>query len=275
MLKTEPFVKWAGGKRQLLDRIKPLMPEKYNRYYEPFIGGGALLLNVHPENAVINDTNTQLLNVYRQLKQNPEAVIAAVNTLDKEPCNKEKYLVLRARYNEKIQAQESDIECAALFIWINKHCFNGLYRVNSKGLFNVPYNNRIEGVSVNADNLRNIGAYLQQVEIREGDFEKACEDVRKGDFIYFDSPYIPVNETASFTDYTKDGFTLKDHKRLARLYRRLDSSGAKILLSNHDTPLVYELYKGYKIESVNVRREINSVASNRTGKEVLITNYRR
>ncbi len=275
MLKTEPFVKWAGGKRQLLDRIKPLMPEKYNRYYEPFIGGGALLLNVHPENAVINDTNTQLLNVYRQLKQNPEAVIAVVNALDKEPCDKEKYLVLRARYNEKIQAQESDIECAALFIWINKHCFNGLYRVNSKGLFNVPYNNRIEGVSVNADNLRNIGAYLQQVEIREGDFEKACGDVRKGDFIYFDSPYIPVNETASFTDYTKDGFTLEDHKRLARLYRRLDSSGAKILLSNHDTPLVYELYKGYKIESVNVRREINSVASNRTGKEVLITNYRR
>lgn len=275
MLKTEPFVKWAGGKRQLLDRIKPLMPEKYNRYYEPFIGGGALLLNVHPENAVINDTNIQLLNVYRQLKQNPEAVIAAVNALDKEPCDKEKYLVLRARYNEKIQAQESDIECAALFIWINKHCFNGLYRVNSKGLFNVPYNNRIEGVSVNADNLRNIGTYLQQVEIREGDFEKACEDVRKGDFIYFDSPYIPVNETASFTDYTKDGFTLEDHKRLARLYRRLDSSGAKILLSNHDTPLVYELYRGYKIESVNVRREINSVASNRTGKEVLITNYRR
>ena len=269
--KTEPFVKWAGGKRQLLERLESRMPDTYNRYYEPFIGGGALLLDVQPENAVINDTNGQLLNVYRQLKVNPEAVIAAVDELDKVACDKERYYLVRDHYNKKIQAQELDAECAALMIWVNKHCFNGLYRVNSKGLFNVPYNNKVNGVSIEADNLRNIGAYLQRcaVEIRE----KACEDVQAGDFVYFDSPYVPVSETANFTDYTKDGFTLEDHKRLAALFRRLDSLGVKLLLSNHDVPLVHELYESYQIESVDVRRGINSVASKRTGKEVIVTNY--
>lgn len=273
--KTEPFVKWAGGKRQLLERLESRMPDAYNRYYEPFIGGGALLLDVQPENAVINDTNGQLLNVYRQLKENPEAVIVAVGVLDKVACNKERYYLVRDHYNEKIQAQELDAECAALIIWINKHCFNGLYRVNSKGLFNVPYNNKVSGVSIEAENLRNIGAYLQKcaVEIRVGDFEKACEDVQAGDFVYFDSPYVPVSETANFTDYTKAGFTLEDHKRLAALFRRLDSLGVKLLLSNHDVPLVHELYEGYQIESVDVRRRINSVASKRTGKEVIVTNF--
>ena len=124
--KTEPFVKWAGGKRQLLERLESRMPDTYNRYYEPFIGGGALLLDVQPENAVINDTNGQLLNVYRQLKVNPEAVIAAVDELDKVACDKERYYLVRDHYNKKIQAQELDAECAALMIWVNKHCFNGL-----------------------------------------------------------------------------------------------------------------------------------------------------
>lgn len=273
--KTEPFVKWAGGKRQLLERLESRMPETYNRYFEPFIGGGALLLDIQPKEAVINDTNGQLINVYHQLKENPEAVISAVNTLDKIPCNKDRYLLVRKHYNEKIQAQELDAECAALMIWINKHCFNGLYRVNTKGLFNVPYNNKINGASIDEDNLRNIGKYLQKckVEIREGDFETACKDVQAGDFVYFDSPYIPVSETANFTDYTKDGFSFEDHKRLAKLFRELDRLGAKLLLSNHDVPLVHELYEGYKIESVNVRRGINSVASKRRGKEVIVTNY--
>ena len=182
---------------------------------------------------------------------------------------------MRDRYNRKIQSQEMDAECAALMIWVNKHCFNGLYRVNSKGFFNVPYNNKVTGASMEVDNLRNIGQYLQQsaVEIREGDFEDACRDVQAGDFIYFDSPYVPVSDTASFTDYTKEGFSLEDHKRLAALFKRLDRLGAKILLSNHDVPLVHDLYKGYRIEGLDVRREINSVASKRTGREVIVSNY--
>jgi len=273
--KTGPFVKWAGGKKQLLDRLKARLPESYGKYYEPFIGGGALLLDVQPSRAIINDTNEQLLNIYRQLKINAEAVISAVNLLDAEPCDTNRYNAMREVYNKKISANELDAQCAALMIWINKHCFNGLYRVNSKGLFNVPYNNKAGGVSMDADNLRNIGILFRNndIDIRQGDFEVACSDVASGDFVYFDSPYIPVSETANFTDYTKDGFSLEDHKRLANLYKRLDSIGTKVMLSNHNVPLVHELYDGFKIETVDVRRAINSDASKRVGKEVIVTNY--
>ena len=274
--KTRPFVQWAGGKKQLLDRLEARMPATYGRYYEPFIGGGALLLDLQPERAVINDTNEQLLNVYRQLRIDAEAVIAAVNELDAEPCDKERYMATRDVYNAKIMAHELDLECAALMIWINKHCFYGLYRVNGKGLFNVSYNNNKKGgVSIDAVNLRNIGLYLRtkDVEIRQGDFEIACIDAKPGDFVYFDSPYVPIDETANFTDYTKEGFSLEDHQRLAALYRRLSDQGVKVMLSNHDVPLVHELYSGFTIDRVDVRRTINSDASKRSGKEVIITNY--
>ncbi|MGN0686301.1 MAG: DNA adenine methylase [Gemmiger sp.] len=274
-LKTSPFVKWAGGKKQLLTRLEAYMPTSYSKYYEPFIGGGALLLDVQPSKAIINDVNEQLLNVYKQLKADAESVIGIIHELDSVDCDKERYLKLRSVYNEKISQHILDAECAALTIWINKHCFNGLYRVNSKGLFNVPYNNKVGGVSMNEENLRNIGFYLnsKSVEIRTGDFEAACEDVQAGDFVYFDSPYIPVSATANFTDYTKDGFSYEDHCRLAELYRRLDALGAKVMLSNHNVDLVYDLYKGFKIEVVDVKRAINRDASKRVGKEVIITNY--
>lgn len=273
--KMSPFVKWAGGKKQLLKRLREHAPTEFGTYFEPFIGGGAFLLDFQPQRAVINDVNEQLLNVYIQLKNNAEDVINAVAKYDAVVCDKQYYMTMRELYNQKISKHELDSECAALMIWINKHCFNGLYRVNSKGLFNVPYNNKHSGVSVDAENLRTIGMYLReaQVIIRQGDFEVACEDVKPGDFVYFDSPYIPVSETANFTDYTKDGFLLEDHKRLAELFRRLDSIGAYLMLSNHNVPLVYELYEGFKIEEVDVRRNINSDASKRVGKEVIITNF--
>lgn len=270
-----PFVKWAGGKKQLLTRLEERMPTEYNRYFEPFIGGGALLLDVQPKNAVINDVNEQLLNVYRQLKTDADVVITLLRKMDEVECNKDHYLAMRDAYNKKITGHELDAECAAMTIWINKHCFNGLYRVNSKGLFNVPYNNKVDGASMSEDNLRNIGCYLNEavVDIREGDFEAACADVREGDFVYFDSPYIPVSETANFTDYTKDGFSYEDHCRLADLFKRLSAAGVKVMLSNHNVDLVYQLYEGFKIEPVDVKRAINRDASKRVGKEAIITNY--
>lgn len=271
----KPFVKWAGGKTQLLERLKAKMPDSYGRYFEPFIGGGALLLSLQPNDAVINDVNSQLLNVYRQLKADAEAVIKILKEFDGVECDKEHYYEMRTKYNEMILSQSLTPESAAMTIWINKHCFNGLYRVNSKGGFNVPFNNKVTGSSMNEENLRGIGQYLSEsnIEILEGDFEKACEDVKAGDFVYFDSPYVPINKTANFTDYTKDGFTLEDHRRLAALFKKLDKIGAKIMLSNHDVPLVHELYDGYTIENLSVRRFINSDATKRSGKEVIITNY--
>lgn len=268
-----PVIKWAGGKTQLLSELIARFPEKYSNYYEPFIGGGALLLNVQPKKAHINDVNEQLINLYLQLRDNPLDVIEKVKALDAEPCNKDFYFATRDVYNDKILSNELDAECAALMIWINKHCFNGLYRVNSKGLFNVPYNNKLNGSSIVEENLLGISDYLKNVSITCGDFEDACKKAKKGDFVYFDSPYLPESKTADFTSYTKDGFSMEDHERLAKLFKTLSDKGIYVMLSNNDVPLVYELYDGYKIESVAARRFINSDATNRKGQEVIITNY--
>lgn len=269
-----PFVKWAGGKKQLLAQLIARMPEYSGTYYEPFIGGGAMLLALQPQRAVMNDVNAQLLNIYIQLKQNAENVIAEVEKLDTVVCNREYYLSVRKQYNQKISDNILDPECAALMIWLNKHCFNGLYRVNSKGLFNVPYNNKTKGPSIDAHNLRRMGQYLNDadVEIRHGDFEAACHDVKAGDFVYFDSPYIPVSATSNFTDYTKNGFSFDEHRRLADLFRHLDEKYVHLMLSNHDVPLIYEWYEGFHIEAIRVRRAINRDGTKRMGKEVIVTN---
>lgn len=274
-LKMHPFVKWAGGKKQLLEQLEDRMPAVYGTYYEPFVGGGALLLDSQPKKAVINDVNEQLINAYKAVKKNTEQVIAAVSNFDAVTCDKEYYLKLRCRYNQKIAKRELDAECAALMIWLNKHCFNGLYRVNARGFFNVPYNNKKSGASIDPESLVNISSYLNKIDIqiRKGDFAQACYDIRPGDFVYFDSPYVPASTTSNFTSYTKDGFTLEDHMRLADLFKKLDSQGVKVLLSNNDVELVRELYQGYRIETLGVKRSINSNASKRSASEVLISNY--
>lgn len=273
--KLNPVVKCAGGKTQLLPILKDSLPSSYNTYYEPFVGGAALLFSLKPKRAVINDTNKQLMNLYRQIKENRDLFLEAIAKYDSVLCTEEYYNKLRNLYNEKIENNILDIECAALFVWINKHCFNGLYRVNSKGLFNVPYNHRVTGVSVDIENIKGISEYLNNndVTMTDLDFESSCESVKEGDFVYFDSPYIPVSETSNFTSYTKNGFDAKDHKRLADLFRHLDFIGAKLMLSNNDVPLVHELYAGFNIKSFPARRMINRDADKRTGREVLITNY--
>ena len=270
-----PFVKWAGGKGQLIDKLKDRIPSSYETYYEPFIGGGALLLELKPKKAVIGDINEQLINAYKQLQTEPRNVIKAIRKIEGTPCNKEYYYEVREAYNKRISEGILDADTAGMMIWINKHCFNGLYRVNGKGLFNVPYNQNDMAKAMDEVNLINIGYYLStnKTQIKCQDFEEICKDVKKDDFVYFDSPYVPVSETANFTDYTKDGFSLEDHKRLAELFKRLDGLGAKVMLSNHNVPLVHELYAGYDIEPIDVRRNINSDAKKRTGKEVIITNY--
>lgn len=273
--KNTPFVKWAGGKGQLLDRLVQRMPENYDRYFEPFLGGGALLLGLQPKNAIVNDINKQLLNVYIQLKENADEVVKAIDRLDERECDLDYYLEIRERYNEKIISEILDVETAAMFIWINKHCFNGLYRVNAKGKFNVPWNKNTGKTAYNETNLKQIGDYLKNnnVQILNVDFENAVAEAKEGDFVYFDSPYIPESETANFTDYTKDGFGYDDHVRLANLFKALDKKGVKVMLSNNDVPLVYKLYEGFNIENTDVQRMINSKVNKRTGKEVIITNY--
>ena len=270
-----PFVKWAGGKRQLIPQIRERMPEKYKNYYEPFVGGGAVIFDLRPANALINDINKALINTYRQICDTPENFIEAVDKLDKEmpEDGKEYYFSLRERYNDKLMKSEYDLELATLFVFINKHCFNGLYRVNGKGLFNVPYNNS-RRISIDEEIIMETSKYLKGVTIIDGDFEEACKNAKKGDFVFLDSPYAPLNPT-SFESYTKEGFDVESHKRLSRLYDDLTDRGCYCMLTNHNTQLINDLYgnKGYKIEVVSVKRMINSDASNRVGKEVIICNY--
>ena len=278
-----PFIKWAGGKRQLLEQINKRMPKNYNRYFEPFVGGGAVLFNLQPMDAIINDINSSLINAYRQIKNSPIELIEAIEELDSNipEDGKAYYYGIRQKYNDKLMQEDFDVELAAMFIFINKHCFNGLYRVNGKGLFNVPYNNSRQA-SYNAENIMEISKYLKTITILDGDFEYACKGAGEGDFIFFDSPYAPLNPT-TFESYTKEGFDKDSHIRLAELFKELTIKGCHCMLTNHNTEFINELYNNlfndnskYKIyiDVVSVKRMINSDANNRKGEEVIIYNYK-
>lgn len=268
-----PFVKWAGGKRQLLPQIRMRMPKKYNRYYEPFVGGGAVYFGLLPERAVINDINKSLINAYKQIKAAPEAFYEAIAVLDRDIAagGKDFYYKMREQYNDKLQKAEYDTDLAALFVFLNKHCFNGLYRVNGKGLFNVPYNRSV-GESCTKESIRAVSESLRTVTILQGDFQPICDMAEKGDFVFIDSPYAPLNPT-SFESYTKEGFDVESHKRLAAVFEAMTARGCYCMLTNHNTPFIHELYEPFKREAVNVKRMINSDAEKRAGEEVIITNY--
>ena len=271
----DPFVKWAGGKRQLLAEIKKRLPKKFLSYYEPFVGGGAVLFSLQPYPAVINDINSPLIHTYRQIQQNPQPLIEAVNCLDEEMWEDGSayYYEKRQQFNQKLHLQELDTELAALFIFLNKHCFNGLYRVNAKGLFNVPYN-QSRRKSLDPANIYAVSHYLKHVVILEGDFQTACANAQKGDFIFFDSPYAPLTPT-SFESYTKEGFSIENHRRLADLFDTLTERGCYCMLTNHNTPFIHALYGnlGYRLDTVSVKRYINADGANRTGEEIIICNY--
>ncbi len=268
---TVPFVKWAGGKRQLLEHLSLRMPEEYTDYYEPFVGGGALLFHQKPAWAFINDINRELIHTYTEIRDHMNPLAVLLSSMDQVTCTKEFYYEMRERYNDKLKARDYDTEMAALFIYLNKHCFNGLYRVNQKGQFNVPWNQKEQVRSVDVENIKNISYYLKSVTITCQDFEASLETAKKGDFIYFDSPYAPLNP-ASFDSYTKEGFTEEEHRRLAKVFGELSERGCYCMLTNHNTELIQELYQDYLREEVDVRRAINSDPKKRVGKEVIIRN---
>ena len=275
----KPIIKWVGGKTQLLDKIKERLPVNFNEYphqtyYEPFAGGLAVLLELMPSSAIVNDINPELTNMYLQIKYNVSKVIKFLSILDKqheewsEP--KDYYYLVRSMFNKELGSNTA--EQAARFIYLNKHCFNGLYRVNSKGEFNVPFNGKLSGKSFDEDHLRNAAEVLTNTLVLNKDFEDVVSGAGMNDFVFFDSPYAPITAT-SFTDYTKEGFSYEDHVRLSKLFRELTNRGCFCMLTNHDTPLIRELYKDFRIEVVDVRRSINRKGDGRTGKEVIITNY--
>jgi DNA adenine methylase len=275
--KPRPFVKWVGGKRQLLEQFKRMLlypPESFDshtaKYYEPFVGGGAVFFDLLPEQALLSDLNKELVITYNVIKTDVEKLIIA---LKKQKVDKEYFLNIRAKDSKKM----SDIAVATRFIYLNRTCFNGLYRVNSKGGFNVPFGKYTNPRICDEENLRKVSKALQKVEIKHSDYKIVLKTAKKGDFVYFDPPYFPVSKTASFTSYTSSSFLEKEQIELRDTFVALHKRGCFVMLSNSDTAFIKKIYSGIKsvrISMVAAGRMINSDASKR-GKvnEVLVTNY--
>lgn len=272
---VKPFVKWVGGKRQLLPAIsnKIKKAKRYTTYYEPFVGGGAVLFDLQPSNAVINDSNAELINAYRMIKEKPDSLIAR---LKKYKNDEDCFYRVRALDRTEEYNLLSDVDRASRLIYLNKTCYNGLYRVNQQGFFNSPFGHYKNPNIVDENGLHHLSTYLNENNIvfKTGDFEDCLENITSGSLVYFDPPYDPMTTTSNFTGYTSNGFTAQDQKRLARLCARLDKKGVKFILSNSKTPLILDLYEQFEISTVFAKRSVNSNALKRGDvEEVLITNF--
>lgn len=266
-----PIVKWAGGKTRLLDDLLSRRPLEFRRYYEPFLGGGAMFFRLAPPHAVLADLNPDLMNMYRCVAWNVEAVIQRL-VHHSERHNHDYYYAIRERFNDRKHCKLA-IERAAAFIYLNRTCFNGLYRVNQRGNFNVPIGRYESPKICNAKALRNASVVLQRTELRVGNFVDQVADAGPGDFVYFDPPYDPLNKTSNFTSYTKQDFGDQEQHDLACVVGDLTDRGVFVMVSNNDTPFIRQLYRGFKMERVAAPRAINSRATGRGSvMELVITN---
>lgn len=271
----KPVLRWAGGKTQLIEYLDKCTPIEYNRYFEPFVGAGAYLLYLQPKKAIINDFNKQLIDTYITIRDNPEELIELLKA-HKEKNSKEYYYEVRSIDREDGFHNLSKIEKAARLIYLNKTNFNGLFRENSRGEFNVPYGYLKNPAILNEESIRNLSRYLNEgkIEIMSGDFEAAVKKAKAGDFVYFDPPYDELPGSASFTAYQAGGFNQEDQIRLKKVMDKLTKKGVKVLLSNSSTEFIRELYKDYHIEFPYARRNINSNGKGRGAiEEVLVRNY--
>lgn len=275
--KIKPFVKWAGGKGQILDKIKELLPKSFNTYFEPFLGGGALFFDLAPSIAVVSDSNTELMSAF-QCFQNDNDYTFLIEALIKHEQNhsEEYYYHVRSLDRREDYKNFPNHIKAARMIYLNKACFNGLYRVNSAGYFNVPSGKKEKVKAYDKDLFDNLHEYLSnsKLKIMSVDFVEATESAKKGDFVYFDPPYDTFEEQNNFTAYSKDHFGKSEQERLATLFKKLSSKGVKVMLSNHNTKFINELYAGFNIHVIEAKRSINAKGDGRGNvEEVIITNY--
>ena len=271
-----PILKWVGGKRQLLKDIKELIPKHITTYVEPFVGGGAVLFDLQPDNAIINDYNEELINVYRVVKEEPEKLLNFLEEHHK--LNSEDYFYkIRALDRNDNYIDMGYIEKAARIIYLNKTCYNGLFRVNQAGQFNTPYGKYKNPNIINRPTILAMSKYfneMKSLKIGSGDYANTLKGLRKGTFVYFDPPYLPISSASSFTGYTDQGFGYEEQERLKKECDKLNKIGIKFMLSNSDHPLIRELYKEYNIITVKANRSINSNANKRGEiNEVLVINY--
>jgi len=264
---ARPFLKWVGGKRQILPFIRNHLPAVFGHYHEPFLGGGAVFFDLHPERATISDINAELIDTYIVVQSHVEALIRA---LKKHVHDERSYYEVRALN----PADLSPVQRAARMIYLNKTGYNGLYRVNRSGGFNVPFGRHINPNFCDAKNLRLASERLCGVKIQCGSFENVLDSVRRGDLVYFDPPYIPLSRSSSFVAYQKRGFGMDNQERLAEVFEELTRRGVSVLLSNSDVPWMRERYAAFRLHSIHAMRHVNSMASSRgpVG-ELVVTNF--
>ena len=274
MSKTVPILKWAGGKRQLLPQIIPLIPKDYNRYFEPFLGAGAVLFELQPQKAIVNDTNPELMNVYRVIKDYPDELIEILQKYDAQHCKDFYYAVRNVDRESDRFDRLSFIEKAARTIYLNRTCYNGLYRVNRAGCFNTPIGHNSVIRIVNEPGIWEINKYLNdnEISILNTDYIEALKGVRKRDFVFLDPPYYPTRKD-SFIRYDSSLFGVGSQVELKECCDRLNDRGVRFIQTNSCCEEIKELYKEYRIIEVDVRRSINAKVEGRKDKEVIILNY--
>ena len=271
---AQPFIKWVGGKGRLLHQLTPLLPSgvELMRHVEPFTGGGALFFSRQPERALLCDINPALVRTYQTIRNDVYGVINSLSKLAAKGNSEETYYAARTSYNST--TKKSDREHTALFIYLNKTCFNGLHRVNKKGEFNVPHGRYANPRILDTEGLLAASEALQNAEIKRAGFEDLLENARPGDFVYLDPPYAPLTETANFTAYAQDGFGAKEQTMLRDVYRALDRRGCRLMLSNSDVPMIRELYREWRIDTVMAPRAVSCDAKSRNSvSEVVVRNY--
>lgn len=260
-----PFVKWVGGKSQLLGALRAVTPKSFGRYFEPFVGGGALFFDLAPQNAVLTDVNEELINAYGVIRDQVEPLIRA---LRKYAYDKDLYYETRAKDPRALEP----VARAARTVFLNRTGFNGLYRVNKSGLFNVPFGRYDDPLICDEGNLRGCAKVLATAELAVRGFDAVLDYAVAGDFVYFDPPYLPASATADFTTYSASGFNLAQHQRLADVVRELVRRKVQVLLSNADVPLARDLYEGLSITSIDVSRSVSASAEGRVvAKEIIVT----
>jgi len=281
---ASPFLKWAGGKSQLLSQFEKFFPEEFNNYLEPFAGGGAVFFYLYNKGRLRNksiliDNNKELINTYKVIRNNVKQLISLLKKLEKSYKKRQKEFFYEVRSWDRDRqrfSKRSNVEKAARAIFLNRTCYNGLYRVNKEGYFNVPHGRYKNPTICDEENLLSVSKALKKIKVIPGDFSQCLKHSKPNDFVYFDPPYHPLSETAYFTNYTSEGFGKDEQKRLAEVFKKLDKRGVLVMLSNSSTPFIKTLYKNFYIDSVFAKRAI-SCKADRRGKieELLITNYKR
>lgn len=260
-----PILKWAGGKRQLLPELIKFLPKKFNNYIEPFIGGGALYFYLNYNNSIINDSNSEIINLYNEIKNNPNSIL---KELTKYKNDEDFYYLIRKTY------PKTNLKRAARIIYLNRTCFNGLYRVNKKGDFNVPYGKYKKVRFIDKNNLFLASKLLKKSKIFNKDYKYILKNFcNKKDLVFLDPPYLPISKYSDFKRYTKEQFSLEDHVELSAYYNELDKKGCYLILTNSNNEIITKLYNKFKIKIIKTKRNINSKGSKRTGEDIVITNF--